>query len=346
MGQDQKATEKKIKQTKSPKISYILMPSKFITSEKAPSLVRKIVLGILLVILVVGISGGIFYLSWRIQKQKKAQVVTRPQVEVSGGGEVQDEEEEPLEPQEAEEPEEEGEEPQEEPVFAVEYTDSRDTDLDGLTDVEETLYNTFPVRPDSDGDGHTDSVEVLNFYNPSGLAPASLIDSGVIKSFENEVFNYILFYPSSWRVDDSDVTKRRIRFLSQIPQEEIWLIVEENPEKLSIVDWYIAKDASVDINKIESFTLKSGLRGVRSENGLEVYLIDPIKESITATEETTYVYGVKYVPGAQVELNFRTTFEMMFKSLLIVEAPPVMEEEEQAEKESGLGLENPLRGEE
>lgn len=35
-----------------------------------------------------------------------------------------------------------------------------DTDLDGLTDPEETLYNTDPTNPDTDGDGVSDGDEV------------------------------------------------------------------------------------------------------------------------------------------------------------------------------------------
>ena len=43
-----------------------------------------------------------------------------------------------------------------------------DSDNDGLTDHEESYYNTDPANPDSDGDGYLDSEEVQNGYNPLG----------------------------------------------------------------------------------------------------------------------------------------------------------------------------------
>ena len=43
-----------------------------------------------------------------------------------------------------------------------------DTDGDGLTDHEESYWNTDPNNPDTDGDGYTDQEEVSNGYNPTG----------------------------------------------------------------------------------------------------------------------------------------------------------------------------------
>lgn len=43
-----------------------------------------------------------------------------------------------------------------------------DSDGDGLTDHEESYWNTDPLNPDTDGDGYTDQEEVSNGYNPNG----------------------------------------------------------------------------------------------------------------------------------------------------------------------------------
>lgn len=43
-----------------------------------------------------------------------------------------------------------------------------DSDNDGLTDMNETLYGTNPNNPDTDGDGYSDGDEVKNGYNPNG----------------------------------------------------------------------------------------------------------------------------------------------------------------------------------
>lgn len=43
-----------------------------------------------------------------------------------------------------------------------------DTDQDGLTDVQEELYETDPAKADTDGDGFSDKMEIDNGYNPNG----------------------------------------------------------------------------------------------------------------------------------------------------------------------------------
>jgi DMSO/TMAO reductase YedYZ heme-binding membrane subunit len=58
--------------------------------------------------------------------------------------------------------------------------DPIDTDLDGLTNQGETqIYNTSPDKEDSDDDGYTDAVEVLNNSNPSDgeSDPLSVLNS-------------------------------------------------------------------------------------------------------------------------------------------------------------------------
>jgi hypothetical protein len=57
---------------------------------------------------------------------------------------------------------------EEETVIGTGITNS-DTDLDGLTDREEAkVYKTNPINPDTDGDGYKDGEEVGNGYNPNG----------------------------------------------------------------------------------------------------------------------------------------------------------------------------------
>jgi len=43
-----------------------------------------------------------------------------------------------------------------------------DSDNDGLTDKDETIYGTDPEKADTDGDGFSDGDEVKNGYNPLG----------------------------------------------------------------------------------------------------------------------------------------------------------------------------------
>ncbi len=56
----------------------------------------------------------------------------------------------------------------------------KDSDNDGLPDVEELRYGTDPNNKDTDGDGFLDGEEVQNGYNP--LGPGRLNPNSYIKS--------------------------------------------------------------------------------------------------------------------------------------------------------------------
>lgn len=57
----------------------------------------------------------------------------------------------------------------------IENETQKDTDQDGLTDIEEQTYGSDPQNPDSDGDGYLDAAEVSSGYDPTGpgLLPQS-----------------------------------------------------------------------------------------------------------------------------------------------------------------------------
>lgn len=56
---------------------------------------------------------------------------------------------------------------------------AKDTDNDGLTDMEEIIYGTNKDNPDTDGDGHLDGAEVENGYNPAGAGKLDSDNDGL-----------------------------------------------------------------------------------------------------------------------------------------------------------------------
>lgn len=85
-----------------------------------------------------------------------------------------------------------------------------DFDKDVLTDAEEEVFGTDPSVWDTEQDGYYDGQEVFNLYNPIGMAPVRLVDSGTILEYTNPVFNYTLYYPKNWAVAAVDAASRQV----------------------------------------------------------------------------------------------------------------------------------------
>ncbi|MBI4215134.1 MAG: hypothetical protein HY602_00210 [Parcubacteria group bacterium] len=287
-------------------VRFYSMPAKFFSAEEKKGGKIWLWAGLGAVLLLVG-GGAVYFLLQTPPEKPQVVVETPPAQPASAPQEDAPKAAEPL-PEEAKQ--EEPAAPQE-PSFAVEYVSSLDTDQDGLTDVEEGLYSTFVSRPDSDGDGHIDSEELLNFYNPIGLAPADLSESGLVKSFENQKGNYSFLYPSAWQAGGKDLGAE----VSAPAGDSFEVSVENNPGRKTISEWYLEKNPTVQPTDIQTFTTKTGLRGLKTKDGLTVYFVKIESEAITAPPEELLVYGWKYKPAkGSNELHYRTTFEMIYTS--------------------------------
>jgi len=65
------------------------------------------------------------------------------------------------------------------PIITKAQDNTIDADDDGLFDAYEDFFGTNPENPDSDGDGFTDRLEIINQYDPlkGGGAKLAIIDS-------------------------------------------------------------------------------------------------------------------------------------------------------------------------
>ncbi len=191
---------------------------------------------------------------------------------------------------------------------------SLDSDNDGLTDSEEALYGTDPRKPDTDGDGYVDGVEVANLYDPLKPAPALLKDSGLVKKYTNSSYNYSILYPAKWLARPLDETNQEIIFASDTG-EFIEVIIQSNPSRLSLADWYKNQVPNLSPNQIKTATNRDqSLSGIISLDGLTVYFA-----------QGDNIYAITYNYGTKTELNFRTTFVMMYRSFKLgteVASPP------------------------
>jgi hypothetical protein len=194
-----------------------------------------------------------------------------------------------------------------------------DSDGDGLTNKEEEVLNTEPNKPDTDEDGYIDGLEVFNLFNPRGLAPVKIEDSGLVNRYRNPTYKYSILYPIKWLARALDEQNREVIFTSDTG-EFIEIIVSENPERLPLFDWYKTQAPDIDINQIEAVANKSGdPAGIKSPDGLTVYYA-----------EDNLIFVINYNIGTKTELNFKSIFEMMYRSFVLEESaniPSVLEGE-------------------
>lgn len=197
---------------------------------------------------------------------------------------------------------------------APSYVKSLDTDEDDLTDVEERLFNTDEQKPDTDMDGFLDGAEVKFLYDPTKAGVKLDVSSGATL-YKNTDYAYALLYPSAWVVDSVDKENKEVIF-SSATGEFLSMKTQDNPEKLSALDWYTTvhkpntSTSTLQTMKYDTWT------GIMSENGLEVY--------ITANDDqgnvvTPYVYVLTYDLGGKTEMNFGSVFQMMIRSFLITD---------------------------
>jgi len=185
---------------------------------------------------------------------------------------------------------------------------SLDTDNDQLTDIEENLYHTGPSVADTDGDGFADASELLGKYNPARAAGAKLIDSGLIKIYQNPSYNYSLFYPADWPVRSLAADNREVIFTGSTG-EFIEVIVQANPLGLSAYNWYLNQNPGADTSRLTALTI-DGLPAVQTGNGLTTYL-----------GAGSNIFIISYNVGTNQQLNFLTTYKLFLKSFIFIQEP-------------------------
>jgi hypothetical protein len=180
------------------------------------------------------------------------------------------------------------------------FQSAPDTDNDSLTDAEEALLGTNLDLADTDGDGYKDGDELAHLYNPTG--PGKIITNLRIKKYTNNIYNYSLYYPTRWPTETLGGLNS---IMFKIDKEQfIQIIAEQNPENKSVVEWYKA-ETGLNFIKPEQKIYKAGWKGVRSEDGLTVYLQNSASD---------YIFVLTYNIGLETVLSYGHIFQMMVNS--------------------------------
>lgn len=197
------------------------------------------------------------------------------------------------------------------PSLFVEPVSSTDTDRDGLTDTEETLYATNPTIADVDNDGYLDGQEVVNLYNPGGNAPIRIADSPLVRKYTNPLFGYTLLYPASWTVRALDEQNPREVLFTAATGEFIQIIVDDNAEGMTATEWYSRQFPDIRPESLEPVFIEN-LQGVWTKDRSTVYLT-----KIGTIVGARPLFGMTYNYGDRTEVNFKTTLKMMLQSFRV-----------------------------
>ncbi|MEK9152946.1 MAG: hypothetical protein AAB692_06285 [Patescibacteria group bacterium] len=179
-----------------------------------------------------------------------------------------------------------------------------DTDSDGLTDLEETsIYGTSVTDINTDHDSYVDVNEVINLFDPNKPTPAKLSDNPGIRVFTNEPFGYEIFWPASWSQRNGDATQKEA-FFTAPTGEFVEVLMDENADNKSLLDWYLAQDPNVKSAEVAMFKTKQGHDEILSPNSLTAYVALGKRVAV-----------VTYNLGSSAEIQFKSTFAMMIASL-------------------------------
>ncbi len=185
----------------------------------------------------------------------------------------------------------------------VTLTNSVDLDNDGLTDLEEEIFGTDSGTSDTDKDGYYDGQEVNNLYNPRGIAPVKIIDSGLITEYTNPIWQYRIYYPAGWQVGEVDKEYKQVIF-SAVTGDYIEVLVFQKNDGEKFGDWFARKGINQRITDLQTFQNRFQENGQRRQDNLVNYF-----------ERDNNVYVIIYHPASENGfVSFRHIVQMSVQS--------------------------------
>ncbi len=184
----------------------------------------------------------------------------------------------------------------------VQLFDSADLDSDSLTDLEEELLGTDPGIWDMDNDGYYDGQEVFNLYNPRGIAPMKIIDSGLVKEYINPVWQYRLYYPAGWALGVVEAEANHVLF-SALSGDFVEVVAEKMNISETFTDWFARKAVGQQFSDLQEFVNRFQENGWNRSDDLTVYFV-----------RGDNVFALIYHPGGLDTIPYRHIMQMVAQS--------------------------------
>jgi hypothetical protein len=184
----------------------------------------------------------------------------------------------------------------------IAYAPAKDDDSDSLTNSEENIFQTDPELYDTDSDGYYDGLEVANLYNPKGIAPQKIIDSGLVKEYINPTYQYRFYYPSSWRVDPVADDFKDI-LVSGDSGDYMEIRVFPKDAQLSFASWFGVTLPGESFSSLNNFQNRFQVNGYKRTDG-----------QVGFFETPTAIYSVVYFYGEQEKNAFPHVMNVLLQS--------------------------------
>jgi len=199
-------------------------------------------------------------------------------------------------------------------VFEQELLPGKDTDSDGLTDVEEVMYGTKYNIPDTDKDGFLDGNEVFHLFHPNGVAPLTLKDTGAVEEIAPSSMSYTILTPQRWA---KQTLEAQFLFSMTSQTGETFQILEQITEPETTLEQFYA-ELSKQTQTGEEETQQRDMQPFKTKQGYEgLWTSDRLTAYVRLSDTKILIFS--YQTGKATRIVYRQTFEMMINSIKQVE---------------------------
>ncbi|MBU0660914.1 thrombospondin type 3 repeat-containing protein [Patescibacteria group bacterium] len=182
------------------------------------------------------------------------------------------------------------------------FTKGADQDNDELTDAEEEVFGVDLSVWDTDGDGYYDGQEVAHLYNPKGVAPMKLIDSGLVREYINPEYGYRLYYPLSWNAASVDPKSAHV-LVSSITGDYIDIRAIPLADIENFRSWFARYATGESYSDISRFSNIFTVEAYKRNDGLVAYV-----------PSESFVYVITYQFGDTKTVAYPYIMNMLLES--------------------------------